>query len=320
MTPLPFVPATHEDHARLGDWYRDQGRLVEAQAQYRTAVALGHDDPAVLIELAAIYLALGRSELVAGWCDRARAAGPDLHPVQREALAAEAGARTPMPLETLDHNRYFRLKTLAEAVARLAVGLEGRPSVLDIGGGDGMLALFLPDVDYVLAEPGTNGLSGESLPFDARSFDVVLACHVLEHVPADAREGFLETLCRVARRHVVLLNPFRPAEETRDAWLELVAATTGAPWAHEHLACGFPSLDFVTDFAARRGLPCQVEPNGMRLVSTLHVLLSHYAALARRSADLPRINALLNAVPGESLHDREMATAWLVTVACGSGA
>ena len=167
-----------------------------------------------------------------------------------------------------------------------------RLSVLDIGGGDGMLALFLPEVDYVLAEPGTNGIAAEALPFGPRSFDVVLACHVLEHIPAEARTAFLETLCRTARREVVLLNPFRPADSGRDEWLELVLAVTGAPWAREHLACGFPALAEVEAFAAARGLPCRAEPNGLRTLSTLHVLLSHYAGLAKRSHDLPRINEL----------------------------
>jgi hypothetical protein len=193
-------------------------------------------------------------------------------------------------------------------------------SVLDIGGGDGMLALFLPRASYALAEPGTNGLDAQALPFAARSFDVVLACHVLEHIPADARPGFLATLCRTARRQVVLLNPFRPAGSGPDAWLELVLAVTGAGWAREHLACGFPALTEVTDFAAAHGLPCRAEPNGMRTVSTLHVLLSHYAGLARRSSDLPRINELLNAIAPELLHSEALATAWLVTIDCGAGA
>ncbi len=183
-----------------------------------------------------------------------------------------------------------------------------------------MLALFLPDADYALAEPGTNGIAAQALPFGPRSFDVVLACHVLEHIPAESRVAFLETLCRTARRQVVLLNPFRPKSDAGgDVWLELVLAVTGASWAREHLACGFPRSRRCWRSRPRAGLPCRAEPNGTRTVSTLHVLLSHYASLAKRSADLPRINELLNAIAPEVLHNEALPTAWLVTLDCAPG-
>ncbi len=318
---IPFVPVSTADHARLGDWYRDAQRFVEAQAQYRTALTLGAEPGPVWLELASVSLALGRSEQAGHWCARLQAEAPHHKPAGRDVLAARAAATTPTPLESLDHNRYFRMRTLAAALGRLAPAATTNLSVLDIGGGDGMLALFLPDADYVLAEPGTNGIAAQALPFAPRSFDVVLACHVLEHIPPEARAAFLETLCRTARRQVVLLNPFRPAVEGgSDAWLELVLAVTGAPWAREHLACGFPELEDVRAFAASRGLPCRAEPNGTRTVSTLHVLLSHYASLAKRTADLPRINELLNAIAPEVLHNEALPTAWLVTLDCGAGA
>jgi hypothetical protein len=72
VSPIPFVPASAADHARLGDWYRDAQRFVEAQAQYRTAVTFGLEDPAVWLELASVYLALGRSDHAAHWCARYR--------------------------------------------------------------------------------------------------------------------------------------------------------------------------------------------------------------------------------------------------------
>ena len=62
----------------------------------------------------------------------------------------------------MNHNRYFRFETLSRKVQELAGG--ETVSVLDVGGGDGELAQFLPQVGYFLAEPGVNGISGESLP------------------------------------------------------------------------------------------------------------------------------------------------------------
>ena len=99
----------------------------------------------------------------------------------------------------------------------------------------------------------------------------------------------------------------------------MVLAVTGASWAREHLACGFPALEEVQAFAAARGMDCRIEPNGTRTVSTLHVLLGHYASLAKRTTDLPRINELLNAISPEVLHNEALPTAWLVTLDCAPG-
>jgi hypothetical protein len=52
------------------------------------------------------------------------------------------------------------------------------------------------------------GISGTELPFTEKSFDVAVACHVLEHIPQNERVQFLDQLCTKARKYVLLLNPF----------------------------------------------------------------------------------------------------------------
>jgi len=311
VTTIPFTPADAADHARLGDWYAQNGNLTETQAQYRTALALGLDDPGIMLRLAKAYLQLGQPELASLWCSRLDARAAQYMSSERTALETAAAQAQPVSLRSLDHNRYARMRTLAAVLAEHDAGVR----VLDIGGGDGLLALFLPEVEYVLAEPGTNGIVAQELPFAGVEFDIVLSCHVLEHIPAPDRDSFLTTLCDLARRELVLLNPFRPAGteiNASDPWLELVWAITKAPWAKEHLDCGFPSLADVERFATAHGYGCRCEPNGMRAVSTLHVLLSHYANLAQRTPDLEAINELLNNLDPESLDSATMPTAWLV--------
>jgi SAM-dependent methyltransferase len=281
VAAIPFVPADAAAHARLGDWYAAAQRPVEAQAQYRTALALG----------------LEKSDI----------------PHQLADITAKLAATS---LARLDHNRYARMRTLAAVVGEYGPGAR----VLDLGGGDGMLALFLPEAHYVLAEPGTNGLSAQGLPFAAGGFDLVLCCHVLEHIPAQDRDAFLARLCELAGRELVLLNPFRPDEADpagSDPWLEMVWQITAAPWAAEHLACGFPALGEVQRFAEDRGFACRCTPNGTRAISTLHVLLSHYAHLAGRSADLGSVNLLLNGLEPASLDSPLLPTAWLVRIKTG---
>lgn len=90
----------------------------------------------------------------------------------------------------MNHNQYFRFMSLAVAVR--ARKHNTALSVLDVGGGGGQLAAFLPDASYCLAEPAVNGISGTDLPFPYNAFDYVVSCHVLEHVSVDQRHQFLD--------------------------------------------------------------------------------------------------------------------------------
>lgn len=311
MTAIPFVPADAAGHQQLGDWYVQAGRLMEAQAQYRTALALGLDDPGAMLRLAQVCLLLGQPEQTRHWCTRLETEAAAFLPDERANLAAQAVRAASVSLQALDHNRFARMRTLAGVLTDHGPQVR----VLDIGGGDGLLALFLPEARYVLAEPGTNGLAAQALPFAAGEFDVVLACHVLEHIPAPERDGFLATLCGLARREVVLLNPFRAAGIAADApdpWLELVWGLTRAPWAREHLDCGLPAVAEVQRFAAACGHGFRSRPDGMRAVATLHVLLSHYARLAGKAGDLEPINRLLNGLDPATLDSEALPTAQLV--------
>jgi SAM-dependent methyltransferase len=213
-------------------------------------------------------------------------------------------------LDELNHNQSYRFRTLAEAVQRI-IGT-ARARVLDVGGGDGGLAWFLPEVDYVLAEPAVNGIDGAALPFPAASFDVVCACHVLEHIAPEQRAAFLDSMLAVSRRHVLLLNPFVMPDSLYPRRIELVLEITGAQWAREHLECGLPTLDEVTRFADSRGVECRVDPNGCLMTSLAMVYVTHYARLAGRSGELARINALFNAQSVERMTHATLPVAFLI--------
>lgn len=325
MTPKgPIVPRSLSDaiavttanpldiaaHEALGDVWRKSSQPIAAGACYRTTMALGGAQPQVMLKLAISELEAGRP------IEASRRLGSLVGNIDGELGTQINKAHdlcssvSEIPLTDFDHNRHYRMVALATYLTKIA----GRADfeLLDVGGGDGLLALHLPDVGYRLAEPGTNGLRGEQLPFPDQSVDVVCACHVLEHVPPEARFDFLDALKARAREHLVLLNPFRVEGSHYDERLRTVIDITGAEWAKEHLECGLPELSLVEEYAASRGLTLHVEPNGATPTAFLANFVNHYAHLAGRSEELPRIHRYLNSLDSESLTNPQLPAASLV--------
>lgn len=191
----------------------------------------------------------------------------------------------------MNHNQWFRLQTLADKIRSKTAG---RASVLDVGGGEGWLAAFLPEMDYCLVEPDNNGISGIHLPFADKSFDYVISCHVLEHIPVEERETYLDQLVAKARKSVLLLNPFHEEGGFVEDRLKLFIDITDARWAHEHLACGLPRVSDVEQYAQRKGLHCVVEPNGAMTTALTLVFMDYFAAEAQEQEKWKKINRFIN--------------------------
>ncbi len=316
LTAVQASPLDPSAHGDLGDAWRAAGAHWAAQACYRSALFLGAEGPGPRLGLAVSLLSIGRG------ADACRVLEPlaDLTgPLaeDRRTLLALAAAAPSVPLEQLDHNRYLRLRTLAREIRRLAG--PDPCSVLDIGGGDGALAAFLPDDAYLLVEPATNGLSGLDLPLPAGSVDVVCACHVLEHIPPDGRDAFLDQMVATAGGHVLLLNPFAAPGGHHRERLQLAVDLTGAGWAREHLECGLPELSDLRDYARRRQLTLELRPHGAVGTSFTMTMLHHFANLAGRPREAARINAYLNGLEDDLLTSPALPAAWLAHFDLGRG-
>ncbi len=255
LARLAAHPVDPDGHYRLARFYLEHGRQIAAAAECRTSLTFG-GGPAAQRLLSAAY--------ASGHYD-----GPGLF--------------------ALPSFVYQRINGLASKISERFPNFQ--PSVLDVGGGDGFLSLFLRECDYALAEPSVNGLLVTHFP--ARSFDVVAACHVFEHIPPEQKDEFLKSLCSVARRLVLLLGPLETDTKTTDA-TPLVYRITKAPWAREHLECGIPPLDLITRFAAEHGIPCRVSPSGNRLSVYWAVFADYFATCAHKREELREVERFAN--------------------------
>jgi SAM-dependent methyltransferase len=209
-----------------------------------------------------------------------------------DELLSEFRQALPDPA-SMNHNQYFRFMSLSSEI--LKRGCDSDLSILDVGGGHGQLASFLPaNIHYCLVEPAVNGISGTNLPFPDHSFDYAVSCHVLEHIPVNDRFLFLDQLLSKSRRGAILLNPFHVEGTHIEDRLRLVIDITGAQWAKEHLDCSLPKIEDVRSYAEEKGLHCCVIPNGTLATSLAFAFIDHFAAKSGLWADWKKVNAFYN--------------------------
>src|SRR5262249_9119656 len=160
--------------------------------------------------------------------------------------------------------------------------------------------------------PTVNGISGTALPFTNHSFDYVVSCHVLEHIPLDKRELFLDQLLSKAKLGVVLLNPFQVDGTYVAERLKLVIEITGAQWAKEHLHCTMPKIDDVRSYAGQRGLDLSIKPNGTLTTAMAFVFIDHFASKAGHFEDWKKVNAFFNEKYTNILDSSEHPNSYLI--------
>ena len=159
--------------------------------------------------------------------------------------------------KVLNLEMYARFKLVADRIH--ALGADGL-RVLDVGGREWVFSAFLPRYRVTVADLETTGLDGRALPFPPRSFDIVTAHHLLEHVPDGDRLDLLAELVRVAKRRVYLTGPFSESPFAAEIYRLLSQLAPENPYLQEHLRLGLPSLARVEAWLDARGLPYAVEP------------------------------------------------------------
>lgn len=144
----------------------------------------------------------------------------------------------------LSWDRFIRLHNTAAAVKER---VPKATSILDVGGFDGSLAMFLPEFSIDVIDPITTGGSGFSIPSDA--YEVVVSIDALEHVPPADRKSFLEQVSKASKHKCFINFPARHALKAQ----RLIYDLTGNPLVKEHVEWQLPDRDEVRESLEQKG-------------------------------------------------------------------
>lgn len=165
----------------------------------------------------------------------------------------------------LSWDRFVRLKAAAQAISATSA-----MHLLDAGGYDGALALFLLDHKIDVIDPATTGGSVLAIPADDASYDAVVAVDVLEHIEPEDRPKALSEFARVAERYVILNYP---CWDSKDAQ-ELVFKLTNNALIREHVQWELPDSNWVLSELEKYGFKGVVRPH-----TSIAVWLGQYVTM-----------------------------------------
>jgi O-antigen biosynthesis protein len=171
-------------------------------------------------------------------------------------------------------DQYSRYKACADLLRQ--VGLRQGTSVLDIGSGpECLFGQFLPDAEVSYVDPlisigsGSKRISGDvfSAELNGQKFDCVSAVDVLEHVPAENRQAFLERLSSLSGHALILGFPTSDSSKAAavdDALNKNYRHIFGHDysWLEEHSNYGLPSLAETVSRLERLGWHCKTIGHG----------------------------------------------------------
>jgi hypothetical protein len=179
----------------------------------------------------------------------------------------------------LSWDRFVRLKAAADAVNALSLAC-----LLDAGGYDGALALFLSDHHVDVIDPATTGGSVLEIPAGNASYDAVVAVDVLEHIEPKDRSKALSEFARVARKHVILNYPCPESKEAQELALKL----TNNSLIRDHVEWALPDSNWVLGELAKYGYRGTVTAH-----TSIAIWLGQYVTLSLLPEQAKELNRYL---------------------------
>lgn len=143
----------------------------------------------------------------------------------------------------LPYDVYERHKKVAEKITTI-------DTVLDVGGELNHLSQFVKPQKLTVANLTTGDviIKKSSLPFSDKSFDVICAIDVLEHIPKKNRGKFITNLMHIAKKKVILSFPIGTTEHInyeKRIYNLLTNKGTNVQYLKEHIKFGLPKKDEI---------------------------------------------------------------------------
>lgn len=171
-------------------------------------------------------------------------------------------------------DQYSRYKACADLMHQANV-VSGS-TVLDIGSGpECLFGQFMPDVTMTYVDPlipsgsGQGHITGNIFARELarQSFDCVSAVDVLEHVPPEHRQAFLQRMSSLGKNTLILGFPTSDSSdalETDKAIDDQYSAIFGHKysWLEEHYRYGLPSMVGTVGQLSQLGWHCQTVGHG----------------------------------------------------------
>ena len=157
-------------------------------------------------------------------------------------------------------NRQVQVKSILDALRT-----KQKPyfKILDVGGYKGRTADFLQSDNvtvldiFDIKEEGYVRGTALNMPFEDGSFDFVVSYDVLEHIPADEREKFVDECSRVSKSGFIICAPHNSeanvaAELSLNEYYRRLHRKPH-PWLREHIENGLPDFNKVEKRAITNG-------------------------------------------------------------------
>lgn len=187
--------------------------------------------------------------------------------------------------------RYHLAADLIEEVRR-----GERFSILDAGSREGYLNNFLPRDDITGLDrsyfPGNDFVVGDAarLPFREKSFDIVVALDLLEHIPPQNRLAFFRETNRISREYIIIGAPFQGGEiEAAEKLINDFSTKLSGEknfFLEEHEAGSLPDMETILSHYRKLGYRAAVIPNGYLPRWTLMMALNTYLENLPSAADI----------------------------------
>lgn len=199
-------------------------------------------------------------------------------------------------------NRQIQVKSILDS---LRTEKKRQFKILDVGGHKGRTADFLQLDDvtvldvFDVEEEGYIKGTALDMPFKDESFDFVVSYDVLEHIPGNDRNKFVEECGRVAKRGLIICAPHNSeanvsAESSLNDYFYRLHHKPH-PWLKEHIEYGIPDFNKIESYAVAKGFLTSIfTSNKVQLWVAMQQAIFLNSKYPMASEKLTEVNELYN--------------------------